>query len=636
MAAADSIDFAALLPDVAERLLGQSNNALSSKAELRYGTHGSLSVKIAGPHAGTWRDHESGTGGGVLDLIVHYGAARDRAGALDWIRQEFPETAREAAQRGKREIVATYDYTGEAGELLFQVVRLTPKEFRQRRPDGKGGWAWNLKDVQRVPYRLPELIEDIALGRPVFIVEGEKSADRLRAINVPATCFPGGAGKWRADYAEWFRGAHVIVLPDNDDPGRLHGEAVARGLYTAAARVKLLPLPELPRKGDVVDWLDSGGTVEALNALAEAAAEHRPDIKTRLPFIWFGEEDKQPPLSWLVKGALPNGGFSVIYGAPGSSKSFLTLDLALSIAHGRDWFGHRVTAGPVLYVAGEGASGMLQRMKAWRQERAGDPAMPFALIPRQLNLFDDDDDTDMLLADIAQQAQRLGEPVRLIVFDTLSRMIGTGDEDRAAEVSQVVQRCARLQTETGAHVLIVHHSGKDQARGMRGSNALLAAADATVEVKQFDSGLCEAKFTKVKDGAGIEAIRYELRQSVLGQDEDGEDIASCVIEATDASQGIGTAKRPRLTDTERIALDALKEAIREGGEASPGGHVPVTVRVTSVTHWRRYADARGLTDSDIPNTKRQAFLRIRSRLQSKGFIGLWNDTVWIVQEPDNA
>ncbi|MDZ4278289.1 MAG: phage/plasmid primase, P4 family, partial [Dehalococcoidia bacterium] len=172
-------------------------------------------------------------------------------------------------------IAATYDYRDEDGRLLFQVVRLRSKEFRQRRPDGAGGWIWNLRGARRVLYRLPELLATDP-SQPVFLVEGEKDADRLATLGLIATTNPGGAGKWRAEYGEALRGRRVIILPDKDDSGRKHAEQVARSAHGVAADVRVLGLRGLPDKGDVSDWLDAGGTAEELLKLGESAPAWSP------------------------------------------------------------------------------------------------------------------------------------------------------------------------------------------------------------------------------------------------------------------------------------------------------------------------------------------------------------------------
>ncbi len=165
-------------------------------------------------------------------------------------------------------IEATYDYVDADGTLLFQVVRLRPKSFRQRRPDGRGGWIWKLGRTKQVPYRLPELVS--SKERYVFIVEGEKAVEALRSLGLTATCSPGGAMKWREEYAAYFVDRDVVILPDNGQAGQRHGMSVAEWLQPVAASVRLLQLPDLPPKGDPFDWIEIGGTAEQLHALTNA------------------------------------------------------------------------------------------------------------------------------------------------------------------------------------------------------------------------------------------------------------------------------------------------------------------------------------------------------------------------------
>jgi putative DNA primase/helicase len=167
-------------------------------------------------------------------------------------------------------ISATYDYRDEAGCLQFQTVRYHPKDFKQRRPDGKGGWIWNLRGVERLLYRLPELLSADPAAI-VYIAEGEKDVDALWSRGLIATTNPLGAGKWQEGFCGPLRGRHVVILSDNDEPGRKHASQVARSLAGAAASFKVLQLPNLPDAGDVSDWLAAGGTAEGLQRLAEKA-----------------------------------------------------------------------------------------------------------------------------------------------------------------------------------------------------------------------------------------------------------------------------------------------------------------------------------------------------------------------------
>lgn len=179
-----------------------------------------------------------------------------------------------------RQIATTYDYQDEQGKILFQAVRYLPKGFSQRRPDEKGGWIWNLNGVRRVIYRLPELLVADP-SATVFVCEGEKDADRLRELGLIATTNPQGAGKWREDYSHFLKGHEVVILPDNDDAGRNHAQAVAHSLYGVAASVKVLELPGLLEKGDVSDWLNADGQVKRLCAMVEDAANWKPTDGTQ-------------------------------------------------------------------------------------------------------------------------------------------------------------------------------------------------------------------------------------------------------------------------------------------------------------------------------------------------------------------
>jgi len=183
----------------------------------------------------------------------------------------MPPAARPNGHRPARgREIAAYDYRDARGNLISQNVRFEPKDFRQRRPDGHGGWLWNMDDVRRVPYRLPELPEQAR----VFIAEGEKDCDALWTLGLAATTNAAGAGKWTEEHTAALVAAavlEVIELPDNDAPGEKHAHAVAASCHAAGLRVKILRLPGLPPKGDVSDWLDAGHSRDELIGLAEAA-----------------------------------------------------------------------------------------------------------------------------------------------------------------------------------------------------------------------------------------------------------------------------------------------------------------------------------------------------------------------------
>ncbi len=257
-------EFARLMEPVALKLLGEPQGRHHGGQEWRYGTRGSLSIRI---DSGTFYDNEAGKGGGTLDLIQHRGGV-DKAGALAWMREnKFIEDRPQ--QTIKPKIVSTYDYTDAGGVLLFQVCRFDPKDFRQRRPDGRGGWVWNMVGVRKAIYRLPNVLTAVKARRLIFIVEGEKAVEVLEAHGFTATCSPGGAGKWKPEYSPSLAGADVIVLPDCDDVGQRHAMQIERALRGVAWRVRIMGLPYLPDKGDVADYFAAGQTVADLAAYVE-------------------------------------------------------------------------------------------------------------------------------------------------------------------------------------------------------------------------------------------------------------------------------------------------------------------------------------------------------------------------------
>ncbi|MEP6598675.1 MAG: hypothetical protein ABJB98_04415 [Actinomycetota bacterium] len=197
-----------------------------------------------------------GDGGKVL---AHCHAGCDQVKLAETLGLSGAATPSDADWTPTGPATATYDYVSERGELLFQVCRTADKQFPQRRPDttAKSGWRWNLQGVRRVPYRLPELLAAIREGRPVTITEGEKDADALAALGKAATCNPGGAGQWRAEFVEYFRDApHVNVWRDRDGPGRKHADEVVASLRGVARKVWLIEAPE-PYK-DAAEMLGDG------------------------------------------------------------------------------------------------------------------------------------------------------------------------------------------------------------------------------------------------------------------------------------------------------------------------------------------------------------------------------------------
>jgi Protein of unknown function (DUF3987) len=336
-ALSSQFDWAAHAEAVVADIFGEPNAEMSRPPDdVRFGNHGSVSVNYT---TGQWYDFENERGGGIKKLIHVYKEINDRDAAIVYAeecQQNFENGAEPrpngnagSGQHHQHEVEATYSYHDASGQVAFEVVRSMLKQgenyvtdalgkriktFRQRRPSGEPdrSWLWGLdageymrpgpgKDWisfnaekfdqypatrQRkvfntaapvLPYQLPNLLKAVAAGQTICIAEGEKKVDLIRSFSFPATCCAGGAKKWRPEHTAYFKGADIVLLPDNDPAGREHVEAIAESLPSSARRIRILELPELPEKGDVVDWHAAGGSAEEFARLIAAARDYVPD-----------------------------------------------------------------------------------------------------------------------------------------------------------------------------------------------------------------------------------------------------------------------------------------------------------------------------------------------------------------------
>jgi len=213
----------------------ESGAELRGPCPIHGGTRDSFSINV---QTGAWCCHsECKRGGGLPDLVslLSNCSLADALAEIDRILGRQPTT------KNGRRVVAEYTYQDEDGNTLFQCVRTEPKGFFQRSPDGQGGWRAGkgaLRGVRLVPYRLPKVIA----ADEVFIFEGEKDVETAERLGLVATCNPMGAGKWRPEFSEHFRGKRVIIVPDQDEPGQNHAAQVARNLIGVAREVRIVNL----------------------------------------------------------------------------------------------------------------------------------------------------------------------------------------------------------------------------------------------------------------------------------------------------------------------------------------------------------------------------------------------------------
>ncbi|MEO1362218.1 MAG: AAA family ATPase [Pseudomonadota bacterium] len=559
-------DLARHMRAIVETVRGEPNKRHSKPGAPRWGTNGSLSVD---EESGTYFDHEAGVGGGVLGFIE---AEVGRTGkeAFDWMRSKGLDVG--SPESARLQIIETYDYCDANGNLAYQVVRLEPKSFRQRRPDGLGGWTWSLGETKPLPYRLPDIIKNNA--RAVYIVEGEKDADLLWSLGAPATCNSGGAGKFDASLLDCLEGRKLCIIADADKAGieharDIHAKATARGMTAA-----ILQLSGLDEKGDVSDWIAKGGTREELSSLAKEAfktpddippvPEVEPDLEaldaaskllTRLTLGTSIEIIKDRP--YVFKGLLWANTVAVIYGAPGSAKSFAALDMAVHYAKGQDWRGHRVQGGKVVYVAAEGGVGMVNRVAA-----IGDAPDTFGLLTTRLDLR-----TSSLAARavVIMAREAMGGDFGMIIIDTLARSLGGGEDSSGVDMGLFVENCDCIRELTGAAVVVIHHTGKDATKGARGSTVLLGAIDTELRV-EIEGDLRVMTVTKQKDGPEGTRYAFTLENVDLGTDSELDPILSARVVHTEAPD-----QKARLSRNEGKALEALREYLMDHGKPVPGG-----------------------------------------------------------------
>jgi hypothetical protein len=242
---------------------------------------------------GVWNCRGCGVGGDTIDLVRHLDGV-NFIEACTALAGPPPVTNGKDTTAAPREIlVGKYTYCDENGTVLFGVGRYEfqypdgsfvlkngkyKKEFRQKRPDPnkRGGWIPNVQGIRIVPYRLPEVIEAIGNDHPIYIVEGEGKADLLASWNLTATCNAGGAKHWKPEHAAFLKDADVVLIPDNDDAGWQHINIVGGSLVGITKRVRVLLLPCLAPKGDIIDWAKSGGTRERLDELVAGAVDWQP------------------------------------------------------------------------------------------------------------------------------------------------------------------------------------------------------------------------------------------------------------------------------------------------------------------------------------------------------------------------
>jgi hypothetical protein len=324
-------------------------------------------------------------------------------------------------------IAATYPYYDEEGKTLFEVVRFEPKGFRQRRPDLKGGYIWDLNGVKRVLYCLPA----IESAESVVICEGEKDVHSAMKLGFFATCNSGGAGKWKDEYSETLRGKDCVIVADADAPGRKHAEEVARSLHLRARSVKVI---ELPGAKDLSEWVEHGGTKQAFESLASAAPEWRETAQTSLGSLstaqLFAAQDVK--VDWLAWPIAAVGLTTILDALPKIGKTRLLLEGIRASLNKKTFLGHATQPTRVVYISEQ--SGASLAMQAREVGFMGNEPV------NELRWITREHWSRYVFADFLEQLEKdflRNGAYNFLVFDCWHTIARLEDENAASEVNRL-------------------------------------------------------------------------------------------------------------------------------------------------------------------------------------------------------
>lgn len=575
--------------------------------------------------------------------------------------------ARPSAQRRRGTLAATYDYRDERGTLLYQAVRYAdPKGFLQRRPDpdgrgrGGGGWRWKLDGVRRVPYRLPQVLAALAAdpAATIFLVEGEKDADRLAGLGLVATTTAEGATNPRhtaAELATVVRGRRVVVVQDMDASGDIYARDALKYLreHTAAIAVLRLPrLVHLPTHGlDVSDWLDDpqyGGTVEELGALAEEALEHAteqpkmPDGAKDAPsaytgpmgifdeggHLWRGvrrlSEVTPETVRWLWPGRIPLGKVTLIEGDPDLGKSLACADLAARVTTGRampDGSRGELAGMPAGVVIASAEDDAADTIRPRFDAASGDASRVLTLdsVPRVSTREDgsteETEGTFCIPGDLGWLREVMTHiGARLVVLDPLVAYLPPGQINswRDQDVRAALAPLGKLAAEMGAAIVCVRHLIK--ANGSAPTNPLYRGGGSIGIIGAARSALLAALdpddpdqrrriLARVKGNlaAPVPALEYRIEVTpaqvpyVVWEGPTAHTAAQLLAAPTDAESKSETDE----------AVEWLRAVLTEAGGSLPARDV------------QAHAKREGISEKVL----RSARLRICERPQREGFGG---------------
>ncbi|MCK1400125.1 AAA family ATPase [Bradyrhizobium sp. 4] len=581
-------------------------------------------------------------------FIVHSHASDDPLKCKDYVRDKMGvrwepttpprDSLARMADRVSKPVAkadsppATYIYKQDDGTPYLRVVR---PGFYQSHWIG-GAWVSGAPKGPKIPYRLPEL--RTSRHDDVVIVEGEKDADNVAALGFTVTTNPGGAGKFPAELAEYFKGKNVYILPDNDPAGEDHAKLVTETLHGIARTVRVVHLPGLAAKGDVSDWIEAGGTVDDLADLMRHAPEIKPEEPlSRFKFETFSDLKSLPPAEYLMDGWIPERSVGLLYGKWGSGKSFLGFDWCLHLAFGLpDWHGVKLPGEPtdVLIIAREGHAGFVKRVAAFMQHRGiTDEPSRLVFMRSSISFLD-----DTAFAALKDDIKALGRTFRFVLVDTVGRVLPGADMAKEAPITLFMERLQQVGEITGGTAVGVHHENK--AGDANGSMFFQNNSDFMFSIsREGDGPLKAGKITCAKQKEGDDMWSRDITFAKI----DLPDFKTSLVVESVSEEASSPSARKRSTWPKglRLVRDCINAAILEASlNHRVGGDGPV-VRAAVVSDARKIHEQRYVSsgEGNRAEAERKAWRRGLNEARNSELIGgetvNGRELVWMVHSPDS-
>lgn len=372
--------------------------------------------------------------------------------------------------------------------------------------------------------------------------------------------------------------------------------------------------------------------VDLTHARAERDAQAPRGVAYgRLQVMSDADAANAAPRDYYLKSLFSPNEMSVVYGVPGCGKSFWALYVVRAVTRGREVLGKRVHQTNALFMALEGVAGFEKRLKA--EILTNDESEGFYYIAQPVNLFDDPKSVNETIAAIQ------GTGTGMLIVDTLNRAMPGGSENAPEDMGRFISNIDAIRATTGVHVMIIHHSGKDETRGMRGHSALLGAADVVIEIAREKEGKDRlAKVHKAKDDADGEQFAFKLVVKELGTDADGDPITTCVVEEVETPEQ--AEARAVLKPLERLWLETMQEYFAREKDIhmvapEPGMATCPCATRDEIREWIKTRGLVGVAHSVasagvLSSTDRSKFARMLESLKIKKKIGIHGNWVWLV------